>query len=152
MSWQNAASSPASYTAAGYDALESIIQLCVTAPASTPAIAPTASVDVDELINEWSGSPEMAAHLASARADFGAMLTEHGQKGLKTLRLSRGLSQADLAAALGTSQAHISRLESSPNTADIRLETVRRLSEYFGLSLDDVNSLLLSQSSQRESQ
>ncbi|WP_216892460.1 helix-turn-helix domain-containing protein [Nocardia alni] len=53
---------------------------------------------------------------------------------LRESRLWRGMSQADVAASLGTTQSAIARLESG--TADPRLSSIARYSEVVGLQLN----------------
>ena len=53
---------------------------------------------------------------------------------LRKARLQKGLSQADVAARIGTTQSAIARLESG--AADPRLSTVQRYAEAVGADLD----------------
>jgi len=50
---------------------------------------------------------------------------------LSALRLKKGLSQSDLAAMYGTSQAHIARIEAGD---DVRISTLLKLSAALDLS------------------
>lgn len=61
---------------------------------------------------------------------FGAART------LAALRLAKGMSQADLAEAIGTQQSNVSRLEAG--TDDMKWSTMQRLAEALGV---DFNAL-----------
>jgi transcriptional regulator with XRE-family HTH domain len=59
---------------------------------------------------------------------------------LRTLRLQRGMSQTQLAEAIGTQQPYIARIESG--SADLRLETCRRLAAAMGIDLNTLDLAL----------
>lgn len=56
---------------------------------------------------------------------------------LAALRMTRGYSQQQLAAAIGTSQPHIAKIESGRGS-NLMLETAARLAGALGVSLDEV--------------
>lgn len=62
---------------------------------------------------------------------------------LRTLRLKKGMSQAQLAEVIGTQQPYIARIESG--SADLRLETCRRLADALGIDLNTLNLALQTQ-------
>lgn len=72
--------------------------------------------------------PEIAARAAVARAEAERMEQEY-LRTLSQLRHARRLTQVQLAAALGVSQAQISRIE---NQADLYLSTLRSYVEAMG--------------------
>src|SRR5687767_3353564 len=74
----------------------------------------------DRLKNERMGDAHARAGYEAARRAF-----ELGEQ-VRRLRVARGLSQAELARRMGTSQAAIARLEHGG--VDPKLETLERLS------------------------
>jgi DNA-binding XRE family transcriptional regulator len=59
---------------------------------------------------------------------------------LRTLRLRKGMSQAQLAAAIGTQQPHVVRIERGQ--ADPQLDTCRRLARALGVDLNTLDQAL----------
>ncbi|WP_175104891.1 helix-turn-helix domain-containing protein [Pararobbsia alpina] len=59
---------------------------------------------------------------------------------LAALRLSRGFSQAALAARLGTSQSHVAKIESGK--LKIQFETAAALADALNISLDDLRPMI----------
>jgi transcriptional regulator with XRE-family HTH domain len=72
--------------------------------------------------------PEIARRAAGARAELDRLELEY-QRTLSQLRRARRLTQNQLAAALGVSQAQVSRIE---NQADLYLSTLRSYVEAMG--------------------
>ena len=58
------------------------------------------------------------------------------QNKLRNLRISRGLTQIELAEGLGTSQSSITSWESGRREPDFA--TIRRLSDYFGVPMSSL--------------
>jgi transcriptional regulator with XRE-family HTH domain len=59
---------------------------------------------------------------------------------MRTLRLRRGLSQAQLAEAIGTQQPHVARIERGQ--ADPQLGTCRRIAHALGVDLNTLDQAL----------
>lgn len=59
---------------------------------------------------------------------------------LRALRLRAGFSQTELAAAIGASQAHLSRIEAGK--CDIQLRTARRLSEALDVDMNTIDAAI----------
>lgn len=55
--------------------------------------------------------PDFARRLTAARKELAKAIGHGGVESLRTLRLQRGLSQAQLAAQLGISQSHLAKIE-----------------------------------------
>ncbi|WP_425545186.1 helix-turn-helix domain-containing protein [Castellaniella daejeonensis] len=55
---------------------------------------------------------------------------------LASLRLASGHSQASLAAAMGTQQSYIARLER--NGGDMQSSTIRRMADALGVTCDQI--------------
>ncbi|MHB8450139.1 MAG: helix-turn-helix domain-containing protein [Mycobacteriales bacterium] len=83
--------------------------------------------DLDQLLDELSGAdPDLAGRVdaALARRELARELAEHRRKA--------GLTQVQIAARMGTSQAQITRFESG---ADTRVSTVARYAAALGLAV-----------------
>lgn len=76
------------------------------------------------------------ARVSLAREMFGNAPTTLG-----ALRMTRGYSQQQLAAAIGTSQPHIAKIESGRGS-NLMLDTAARLARALGVSLDEVWALV----------
>jgi transcriptional regulator with XRE-family HTH domain len=66
---------------------------------------------------------------------------------MRTLRLRKGLSQAQLAEAIGTQQPHVARIECGH--ADLRLDTCRRIAAVLGVDLNTLDQALQSEEAKR---
>jgi DNA-binding Xre family transcriptional regulator len=95
-------------------------------------------------------SQKAAAYLATpqgqnaavrARLALGHAMGVHDIAPLASLRLKAGLSQADLAQRTGIRQPHLSRLENGHH-ATVSADTLTRLAQALGVSLDEVNDAL----------
>ena len=78
--------------------------------------------------------------LSEARKVVGEHLYRKDGSPIARYRLLRGLSQQDLAEALGTTQSHVSRMESG---ADLLLDTVKRLAVVLNVRAAQLASELL---------
>ena len=93
---------------------------------------------IDALIDELTAEdPILTSDLQAARGRRADRIVAEGQKSLKTLRLSRGLSQADLAAAVGMQQPHIARIERGNNCPT--LQTCRKLASALNVDMNTLN-------------
>lgn len=81
-------------------------------------------ISIDDLESRLFEIPGMAEQLANARP-WVAETIYPNRIGLRTLRLSRGLTQSALATMIGTSQPHVARMEQG--NGDIMRDTMRRL-------------------------
>lgn len=95
---------------------------------------------LDDLIDALEADPELTADLAEARREIGAAQLASGRVTLASLRLALGLSQADLAARLGTVQGAISRIEAGSQQPG--LATLRRLSAVLGVDMNTLDKAL----------
>lgn len=86
-------------------------------------------------------SAEGRALLERARQELAEVLAADGLVPLAGLRLSKGMSQADLAIASGIRQPQLSRLESGVHE-DIMVATLERLAAALNVGLDEVNRAL----------
>jgi len=89
-------------------------------------------IDIDDLITSLEHIDGFSTEMASARA----WLAEDLPKDLTSIRLSRGLSQAQLARLVGLRQPNISAIESGIRKPEY--ETVRKLSIALEVSMDDM--------------
>ena len=94
---------------------------------------------ISSIIKDRESDPERSAALAAARKKL-ARLTGDADtctiSALARLRLSKGLSQNQLAAICNTQQSYIAKIEKGG--ADIRAATVLRLSKALGVSCDQI--------------
>lgn len=87
-------------------------QSVITIDRSQEAPLPDGATLLSSFLDEFDALPDVAKNLQAARKDLGSQLAEmKGGETLKELRLLRGLSQSELAKAIGTSQSRMSRLE-----------------------------------------
>ncbi|AOS96727.1 anaerobic benzoate catabolism transcriptional regulator [Microbulbifer aggregans] len=83
------------------------------------------AISVDDLIDELSrGDSQFVEALRRGRENI-AQRYYAEEESLRTLRLSKGLSQKELAEMVGTKQPHIARIEAG--TSSPQLNTVKRL-------------------------
>ena len=78
--------------------------------------------------------------MQEARVVLGQDLFGDEQLSLSKLRLSRGLSQTQLAKAIGTSQPHVARIEASKG--ELLFDTASRIADALGVKLDDLRPLI----------
>jgi DNA-binding Xre family transcriptional regulator len=102
---------------------------------------PTGAIDIDDFVAELEQDQEWKDALAEGRR-WGAD-TFYGDEGdtLRVLRLRKGLSQASLAKAIGTSQSHIARIEHT-GADRLYLQTCRRLCEALDIDLNTLDRAL----------
>jgi ribosome-binding protein aMBF1 (putative translation factor) len=109
-------------------------------------VAPAASLPSGALSSEEFLAARARARggqsLSEARKLVGEQLYKKGGSPIAKYRLLRGWSQQDLAAALGTTQSHVSRMESG---ADLLLDTVKRLAVVLEVNSTQLASELIEQ-------
>jgi DNA-binding transcriptional regulator YiaG len=74
----------------------------------------TLFADIEGMISERESSPEGLHSMRAARRWARDALYGNGNSSIRSLRLERGMSQAQLATAMDTNQATISRWERGP--------------------------------------
>lgn len=102
--------------------------------------APARTKSLNEVIERWKGDDRRAEALVNARKRLASMKLPSDHGGLRTLRLRAGMSQADLAKILRTSQPHIARIEGG--TSDPTLDTCRRLARALSVDLNSIDQAL----------
>ena len=139
---------------------EAVVYAATSTPAATtapprakvlefPGYAPDAApvppgyTTIDELIEEFERDPASKEELRRGRQWLAKTVLRDQPQSLRILRLRKGLSQAQLAAAIGTQQPHIARIESGQ--ADVRLETCRRIAQVLGVDLNTLDQALRSE-------
>jgi DNA-binding XRE family transcriptional regulator len=95
--------------------------------------------DIDTVVENLERDPQRHVALKGARQRLAGKL-EPKVGGLAALRLRRGLSQKQLADAIGTSQPHIARIEKGRD--NVLLATANQLARALGVTLDEVNVAL----------
>lgn len=89
-----------------------------------------------------SADPKKAAALQRARRRIAKELDENSEFSIAKLRLNAGLSQAELAAMMGTQQPAIARLEKGQ--IEPQLSTIQKLAEAFGVPPETVLKAFIS--------
>lgn len=98
-------------------------------------------VDFDAFMEELEADPEMVEHLREAnRLIADTYYADEGDT-FRTLRLRAGLSQMQLAKAIGTSQPHIARIESGA-TNDLKSSTLRKLASALDVDVGRLDAAL----------
>ena len=97
---------------------------------------PNGYKSVDHLISESEKDPARKAAIEDARR-WAANTFYSNEKSLRAIRLNKGLSQTRLAALVGTTQAHIARIESG--ATDVQVGTLVRLAKALGT--DDLTAI-----------
>jgi len=93
-----------------------------------------------KLIARLDSSDVHKAGMAEARSWVAdSVLVDEGDT-VRTLRLKKGLNQTQFAALLGTTQAHVARLEKG-NT-DPQRSTCKRMREVLGISADKLDEIM----------
>lgn len=93
-------------------------------------------VDIDDLLMSLEQDEGFAAEMSDARK----WLSDGLPSDLSSLRLSRGLSQAQLAKAVGLQQPNISAIESGNRKPEY--ETARKIAAVLGVTTDDIYAAL----------
>lgn len=105
---------------------------------STPTPQPKKGRTLSSFISDWTKDEEKSSALSEARTWLGNTVEISGEgETIKSLRLKRGLSQAQLAELMQTSQPHIARIEKGRDS--VTLETLCKLSEHLKA---DYNSIV----------
>lgn len=104
---------------------------------------PAGYTTIDEVVAEFERDPAMQEELLNARRWIADTVLAGKPVTMRTLRLRKGLSQAQLAEAIGTQQPHVARIEGGQ--ADLRLETCRRIADVLGVDLNTLDLALQAQ-------
>ncbi len=110
------------------------------------AIAQSGSIQ--ELIAERERDPRKAAALARARQKLSAHLSEGGSVSIAQLRLSKGLSQVQLATAMNVKQPYIARVERGDD--DLKFSTIESLARALGETVSTIAQSLAASRASRE--
>ena len=114
----------------------------LTLVASTPSEAPIPPnyQTIDQVVADLERNPQLGKELKRARVWVADKVLAGKPRTLRTLRLQRGMSQAQLAEVIGTQQPYIARIENG--TADLRLDTCRRLAVALDVDLNTLDQAL----------
>lgn len=104
---------------------------------------PSGYLTIEEVTSKLERNPRMKEEMNEARRWAAGVLYAGKPVTLRVLRMRRGLSQAQLAEAIGTQQPHIARIENG--IADLRLDTCRRLAGALEIDLNTLDQALQSQ-------
>ena len=99
------------------------------------------AVTLDDFISEeLKRDAGLEQRLQEATRNLGSILAPNDERSLRSLRFSKGWTQADLAMRMATSQAMVSKWESG--YGDMQLSTVRALARVFGMTVGDLDACL----------
>lgn len=107
------------------------------------AAAPARTKSIADIVDRWNRDPERKAALRRGRARLANLVDGPNDLTLRGIRLRAGMSQTDVARAIGTSQSHIARIEGS--RTDPALDTCKRLAAAFGVDLNTIGRALAHQ-------
>lgn len=101
------------------------------------------------LSEQWEADPEFAKELSRAREWFATEVKQaDGGITLRSLRLSKGLSQAQLAAVIGMQQPNIARIEKGRD--GLALETMRKLCTALSVDMNTIDVAVRNQELQNK--
>jgi DNA-binding XRE family transcriptional regulator len=118
----------------------------MAAPAPTHT---THGVSIAAIVAEREKDSRKAAAYARARQKLAARLTD-GAPSLAQLRLAKGMSQAQLATAMGAKQPYVARLEKGSN--DIQVSTIEALAKALSVPASDVFAAVFASRQKQEGQ
>ena len=101
---------------------------------------PARHIALGDLVSRWAKDGSRDAAMANARRWLADVAYEGEGNTVRTLRLGKGLSQARLAEAIGTSQPHIARIERG--TENVTIDTCRRLAAALGVDMNTLDQAL----------
>lgn len=93
---------------------------------------PTGSLDIDDLVAEFEKNEASRTAIEKGRNWVADTFYNAARTTLPALRLSKGLSQANIAKLIETSQAHYARIEAG--TTDPTAKTIVRIAKALGIS------------------
>ncbi len=111
-----------------------------TIPAMANEPVPSGYKSIDEIVGKFESNPALQQELLDARRWIADTALAGKPVTLRTLRLRKGLSQAQLAVAIGTLQPHIARIERGQ--ADPQLGTCRRIARALDVDLNTLDQAL----------
>ena len=98
---------------------------------------------LDDVIREFEVDSDFRERMKESRAWAADVLYRGKPPTLRVIRMKKGLSQAQLAAAIGTQQPQIARLESG--AANPQLDTCRKIAAVLGIDLNILDLALQQQ-------
>lgn len=95
---------------------------------------------IEDLVSEWTQDPATHSELEEGRRWVADQF--YGQDGetVRSLRLSKGWSQTQLADRLSTSQSHVARIERG--TENLAIQTCRKLADALEIDLNRLDQAL----------
>ncbi|GGX99049.1 helix-turn-helix domain-containing protein [Pseudoduganella dura] len=116
------------------------------------AAAPSHSIhgtSISAIVAEREKDPRKAAAYARARQKLAGRLAD-GEASLVQLRLASGMSQSQLANAMGKKQPYVARLETGSN--DVQLSTIESLAKALGVPVSTVFAAIMASRKKQEEQ
>jgi len=104
--------------------------------------------DFSVFMKEIEADSEKAELLKNARMELSERLSDTGAFPLSKLRLSKGLSQSQVAEKMGVSQAHVAKVENGDG--NVRVDTIEKFADALGESFSVVSSAFYLQRQRRK--
>jgi DNA-binding XRE family transcriptional regulator len=101
---------------------------------------------IDDVVAEFERDPAAKEELRRGRQWVAETVLGGQPTSLRVLRLRKGMSQAQLAEAIGTQQPHIARIERGQ--ADLLLDTCRRIAQALEVDLNTLDRALQAETGQ----
>jgi ribosome-binding protein aMBF1 (putative translation factor) len=99
------------------------------------------STDINDLVRRHEEQPGRLEAIRRARRRLSEEnVAADGRRTLQSLRLSKGLSQTQLAGLVGTTQSHIARIEAG--RCDVQVSTLKRLANALEVPPADIIDLI----------
>lgn len=114
--------------------------LLVVEDSQADPVVACGGVEVDQFLAEQERDPEMAAAMAAMRKRIAAERSKHAPLTLAVLRQRAGLSQAQLAAAMETSQPNIARWEKDPE--QMTAKSIKRMATALHVKEQDIHDAM----------
>jgi len=106
-------------------------------------VTPVKHTSIDDLVNEWSQDDDMRKALEDARLWYAEQLHAEDGVTIRTMRLKKKWSQAQLAETIGSSQSHVARIERG--TENLAIETCRKLCAALEIDMNTLDAALRNQ-------
>jgi len=108
---------------------------------SAPKVeTPARHKPIGEIVGRWAKDEKRRAALERGRQWVADTIHAGDGDTVRTLRLRKGWSQAQLATELGTSQPHVARIERG--TENLAIDTCRRLCLALGVDMNSLDQAL----------
>ena len=106
-------------------------------------VAPVKHTSIDDLVDKWSKDEKRRKALEEARLWYAEQYHADDGVTVRTMRLKKQWSQTQLAAAIGSSQPHVARIERG--TENLTIDTCRKLCAALDVDMNILDAALKKQ-------